>query len=104
MHAARTNKALLCSAVDGIINTSVLPHSSEDAAEVLPTIDESRSLDVVYTQSITHTSSSGQSAATLPSTVHTSQVPPLSKFSVSNDNEMFREWHEQFELVATVCR
>ena len=35
--------------------------------------------------------------------MHTSQVPPLSKYSGSYDNKMFREWHEQFELVATLC-
>ena len=77
----------------------------QHAVEMILTTDESRSLDVASTQSITHTSSGGQSAATLPiaSTMHTSQVQPLSKFSGSNDNKMFREWHEQFELVATVC-
>ena len=35
--------------------------------------------------------------------MHTSRVPPLSKYSGSYDNKMFREWHEQFELVATLC-
>lgn len=102
--AAHTNKASLHSTVDGTVSTGTLPHSSKGAAEVLPTIDESRSSDVVSTQSITARSSSGrQFAATLPNTMHTSQVLPLSKFSGNNDNEMFREWHEQFELVATVC-
>ena len=60
-------------------------------------------MEVVSTQSTTHVSSVGQSAATLPSTMHTSEVPPLSKYSGSYDNKMFKEWHEQFELVATLC-
>ena len=103
LHAAHTNEALLRSTVDSTVSMSALPHSSEGAAEVLPTIDESRSSDVVSTQSITHAPSGGQSAATLSSTVHTSRVPPLSKFSGSNDNETFMELHEQFEPVTTVC-
>ena len=103
LHAACTNETLLCSNVDSTISTSALPHSSKGAAEVLFAIDESRSLDVVSTQSITHTYSSGEPAATLPSTIHTSEVPPLSKFSGSSDSKTL-EWHKQFELVAkTVC-
>ena len=66
LHAVHTNKASLCSAVDGTVSANALTHPSKDAAEVLPTIDESRSSDVVSTQSITPASSNGQSAATLP--------------------------------------
>lgn len=33
-----------------------------------------------------------------------SQIPPLSKYSGNSDAETFEEWHEQFQLVATVCK
>ena len=33
-----------------------------------------------------------------------SQLPPLSKYSGNSDTETFEEWHEQFQLVATVCK
>jgi len=116
LHAARIDEALLCSTVHGTVgspdNTPIepsmsknsLPTLSEDAAEVgtTTTVDVSRS-GMISTQSTLHTSSIGQSVVTLPSTVHTSQVPPLSKFSGSNDSKTFKEWQEQFELVAIVC-
>ena len=33
-----------------------------------------------------------------------SQLPRLSKSSGNSDTETFEEWHEQFQLVATVCK
>jgi len=116
LHAAHINEASLRSAVDSTVGSlidtpiepsmskSSLPKLSEDAAEVgtTATINVSKS-GVIFTQSTLNASSIGQSVVTLPSIVHTSQVLPLSKFSGSNDNETFKEWHEQFELVATVC-
>ena len=36
--------------------------------------------------------------------ISVSQLPPLSKYSGNSDIETFEEWHEQFQLVATVCK
>ena len=32
------------------------------------------------------------------------QLPPLSKYCGNSETETFEEWHEQFQLVATVCK
>lgn len=75
-----------------------------------PVVEVSNSSSVVSNTSSTVSAShplSAPSVSTLPSNVsagiYPSQVPPLSKFSGSNETETFKEWHEQFELVATVC-
>lgn len=35
--------------------------------------------------------------------IHPSQAPPIMKYGGNSDSEMFEEWYEQFELVATAC-
>ena len=74
---------------------------SSSSEDVTTTVNVAKSSDLVSTlNSTVLMTPSVQSAVTL---LHPSQVPPLSKFSGSNENETFKEWHEQFELVATVC-
>ena len=112
LSTGRSNEASLRSAVEGTVSSGsslfVKPveltvGKSSSSEDVTTTVSVAKSSDLVTTNltvlSTSHTPSV-QSAVML---LHPSQVSPLSKFSGSNENETFKEWHKQFELVATVC-
>ena len=105
-----SNEALLRSDVEGTISSGSSPFvepveltvgKSSSSEDVTPTVNVSKSSDVVSTLNSTVLSTSHtpsvQSAVML---LHPSQVP---QFSGSNENKTFKEWHGQFELVATIC-
>ena len=113
LSTGRSNEASLRSAVEGTISSGSSPFvelveltvgKSSSSEDVTTTVSVAKSLDLVSTSNspllLTSHTPSVQSAVTL---LHPSQVQPFSKFSGSNENETFKEWHKQFELVATVC-
>ena len=106
LSAWRSNEASLCSAVEGTVSSGNSPFvepveltvgKSSSSEDVTTTVSVAKSSDLVSTSNSTVLSTSHtpgvQSAVML---LHPSQVPPLSKFSGSNENETFKEWHEQF--------
>ena len=60
--------------------------------------------DVVIVTPIQNTQAAISDLGDLAMNILLAQPPPLSKYSGNSETEMFEEWHEQFQLVATVCK
>ena len=83
---------------------SASSHVTSDAWISSMEIREEGERDDVDVTPIQDTQAAISDAGDLAMNILLAHLPPLSKYSGNSETETFEEWHEQFQLVATVCK